>query len=364
MKRLLVLPILLALLLCGCAAKPLPLQADVQQALELMEIRSSTVTRLGDWQEMPEPTPACAVSDAEVEAGVAELLNRQSVLVHEEPRPVEAGDRVCIEYYWAYGDTAVSEPVETYLQLGLGEFDAGLEDFLLGQPVGQPLRCPASQLSAALGERVRQALELVCTVQYIYQIEQPALDEETVQRLFGVQSLEALYQSVHAQLEAEALAQAEEQYVAELFRQLAADSEFAISEEDRNAYGLYLHEGEIELAASLGYLEKEDFEVYLTARYGSAEAYYAALYTRTEEEIAYFLLIGAIAQQAGCAVTEENYTACVNELGFGTGALQGDNVTYARYRVIEQQVVAAVAGDGLRQLEGGGERAQSEQPEN
>ena len=218
-----------------------------------------------------------------------------------------------------------------------------LPALLLGGCAAKPLPLQAD---------VQAALELVCTVQYIYRIEQPIWGEAEMQRLFGVQSLEELYQSVRAQLEAEALRQAEEQYVAELFRQLIADSKVAISEEDRNAYGLYLHEEEIALAASLGYLEKEDFAAYLSARYGSAEAYYAALYTRVEEEIAYFLLIGAIAQQEGYTVTEQSYADCVNELGFGTGALQGDNVTYARYRVIEQQVVEAVAGDGLRQLEG------------
>lgn len=251
MKRRFVLPVLLALLLCGCAAK--------------------------------EPT----VPEAAVQAELARRLDDKGCLTYVLPEQLAAGEQVCLQYHWLLDGTGIGSSQLAYLTLGSGACDAALESRLIGLAPGEPLELPLEELTGEYPPT--PGLTLRCKVLYAYRMELPELEEETFRILFGAGDLTQLRETIRREL-----AQAQEG--AEQETDLRTELSAAADEAPLQPFAgqLQLPESELRRVAEKGYFDEPDEKDLLLSNPEGYGALYAALEELAREDEAFCAAYGGI----------------------------------------------------------------------
>lgn len=348
MKKLLCLSFVLLLAFSGCKkAQQTATHPVIASLLGYMELDSCRVEKLPDYRALVQGSAPeePVVTDEEINARIETLIQAGEEVVPLPRAIVSEGDLVNYTFHLTYQDNPLSDPKTTHMKLGLGTFDPQIEPQLIGAEVGETytFETVLPDEVSQYGHLAGKTAELHVTINYIYTVEYPEVSDAWVQEEFDCASVDAFYEMIRGEVLEEKRAQTESDYETSLLQKVMEQTEFAIDEAQSIDYGTSIAVSGLSSVFGFGYTA-ETYGDYITDAYGSDEAYYAQCYETALANIQHFLTIGAIAQQEGFTVSDEEFSAQCESMGIDEASITAENACYVRYYVLEKEVLDFLAG--------------------
>jgi len=172
--------------------KPLTfeLHVEVRPTLELARTSGFKVTR-----------PKAAVTDEQVAEQLEQIRDEKATWTPVEERPA-AGDRVRVTLATGEESGEFTEPREYPVELGSGQAIAGIEDLIMQLAPGETVERPVQWPDDFPDETQRGKTKTVrVTLHDVKRKSAPTLDDALAREIGDFESLDALKQAVHSDLE-------------------------------------------------------------------------------------------------------------------------------------------------------------------
>lgn len=168
--------------------------------------------QLGEYKGIKADKTVREVTDADVNAQVDMLRQRNARLVSVDDRPAQLGDEVNIDFEGFFGDEAFEggKGEEFPLKLGSGQFIPGFEDQIVGKSVGDEFDVVVTfPENYQMEDYAGKEATFKCKLNGITVEELPEADDEFIQDSTEFESLDAFKADAKAKLEASAVRDAD-----------------------------------------------------------------------------------------------------------------------------------------------------------
>lgn len=168
--------------------------------------------QLGEYKGIKADKTVREVTDADVNAQVDMLRQRNARLVSVDDRPAQLGDEVNIDFEGFFGDEAFEggKGEEFPLKLGSGQFIPGFEDQIVGKSVGDEFDVVVTfPENYQMEDYAGKEATFKCKLNGITVEELPEADDEFIQDSTEFETLDAFKADAKAKLEASAVRDAD-----------------------------------------------------------------------------------------------------------------------------------------------------------
>ena len=168
--------------------------------------------QLGEYKGIKVNKTVHEVTDADVNAQVDMLRQRNARLVSVDDRPAQLGDEVNIDFEGFFGDEAFEggKGEEFPLKLGSGQFIPGFEDQIVGKSVGEEFDVVVTfPENYQMEDYAGKEATFKCKLNGITVEELPEADDEFIQDSTEFETLEAFKADAKEKLEANAVRDAD-----------------------------------------------------------------------------------------------------------------------------------------------------------
>jgi FKBP-type peptidyl-prolyl cis-trans isomerase (trigger factor) len=181
-------------------------------------------------------------------------------------------------------------------------------------------------------------------IQYIYHVEPCELNDDFVQKEFGISTVDEYRIYVKNNLMEEAKTAAVSKAKEAIIKEIINNSQFVLDEKTvlNNSINAYNNH------KSLARIYTMDVLKYASDVLGMSEKeLYESCYDESEYQIKYYLVIGGIAQKAELSVSAEAFYTFCDSQGYNMDALSEETICYMTYHLLEEMVLNFVYDNAI-----------------
>jgi len=313
-----------------------------------LKVQTMPEPTLGDYKGLEVPRRAVNVTDAQVEAHLTMLQERLASLRPVEDRPVQTGDFVLMDLSGSRDGELIdgAQGTDQMFEIGRGSLVPGFEDELVGAATGEERTFDVTFPDDYHAEDLAgQAATFHVTVKEIKEKVVPELDDAFAADVSEFETIEELRNDIRERLTAAAEAGVEREFRAAAVEKAVEHAALAVPSAmiDREAHRLY-HQLE-ERVGEQGLT----MEVYLGVLQKTAEEIEEEMRPQAEFVIKRQLVLEAIAQAEGLAVSDDDITEVVKHDAEAIGRdhlqLLADLEKSGRREALRDEMLVAKAAD-------------------
>jgi len=335
--------IILCMVLVGCSVnQEVPINNSINEMMEYIDLSGSKITSLANYSEFNRASLDIEVTNQDIHTHIEKVLNENMREIDVVDRvEVQNGDIVEVDYIIRNNEEVISEVQGVIVNVGKGNFDRAFENSIIHATLGDSyiFNWIVPNSETVYVERVDLAgvtVDIEAIVKRIYYLEKPILDDEFVEDHLGYESLDIFYERVYEQLLVQEVREKEISYMDKLI----SESEFDLLEEKviENAVAIYYSYGEMVNV-------KDSDESQVTYLGIPEDELYDHCYIESENELKYYLVIGAIAEAENLSVTEDEIEELCLEKGYDIFKLTDETKCFMEYSLLEMKVLDLVFSD-------------------
>jgi trigger factor len=276
-------------------------------------VQTAPVPVLGEYKNLGIAKEAVEVTDEQLDAAIANMLQADADSVLVEDKPAEKGNEVEADITVVVEGADKPEFDQKNVKLVLGNEDLlpGLDEALIGKNTGETVNVT---LQVPNGEEKKNA-DVTAVINSIYEVVVPELTDEYAKERFQADSAEAFRAAQKETLEKNAEERAENAYMEAVLKQAVANAEVSIpdvmiereidqlvkvNEQNMNRYGISLKQ-------------------YLEATKTPIESYRENFREEAQSRVKTTLVLDAIANAENVEVTDEDFETGLQDMAESFG---------------------------------------------
>lgn len=322
------------------------IDSNVTSMLRYMGFDGCSLNDLGEYVGIPYTKSENTITDISIQEYISTVLKEydEKVIITDR-NVVEHGDIAVIDYTLSYEENEIKSVKDEIINIGSGHYDFQFENLLVGKKIGENFQFDwlvpnDKRIYGTFQELANKYIHVNGFIQYAYYIKPCEFSDDFIQQEFGFSNVAAYYKHIKDILESEAKIMSMTEEKASLINHIMKESTFILDEEAVVANAVKIYYEYRSSASAFGMkLSEYTYEVMNMTE----DELYLQCYTESEDQIKLYLIVGAIAQNAGLVVTEAEIADFLDSKGYNS-EIGDEDICYITYNLLQEKVLDYIYG--------------------